>query len=442
MKSADLSQLDRDHLWHPFTQQQGWCEEEPLAIERAKGWQLIDAEGRHYIDGVSSLWCNVHGHRHPEIDQAVRDQLDRVAHSTMLGLTHPGAAELAARLVEIAPPGLSRVFYSDSGSTATEIALKMAFQFQQQRGGQHTRRHSFVHLRDAYHGDTIGSVSVGGIDLFHATYRPLLFEAHEAEPGDPSDLERTLAAHEEEIAAVIVEPLVQGAAGMIVHPPGYLRAVRELCDRFGVLLICDEVATGFGRTGTMFACEQEDVAPDLLCLAKGLTGGYLPLAATLATERIYEGFLGSPEDQRTFFHGHTYTGNPLACAAALASLDAFEREQTLAHLQPKIRLFAELLAEVAEQPGVVEVRGRGMMAGIDLGEHDPTQRLGHRVTLEARRRGAIIRPLGDVVVLMPPLAISSGDLRRLVEITSDSIGAALELPKATPARPQDLPRAA
>ena len=212
-----------------------------------------------------------------------------------------------------------------------------------------------------------------------------MFEAHEAEPGDLSDLEHTLAVHEEEIAAVIVEPLVQGAAGMIVHPQGYLRArSRSSCDRFGVLLIADEVAIGFGRTGTMFACEQEDVAPDLLCLAKGLTGGYLPLAATLTTERIYEAFLGAPEDQRTFFHGHTYTGNPLACAAALASLDAFEREQTLAHLQPKIRLFAELLAEIAEQPGVVEVRGRGMMAGIDLGEHDPAQRLGHRVTLEAR----------------------------------------------------------
>ena len=244
----------------------------------------------------------------------------------MLGLSHPGAAELAARLVEIAPPGLARVFYSDSGSTAIEIALKMAFQYWQQRGGQHARRTSFVHLRDAYHGDTIGSVSVGGIDLFHAAYRPLLFD-------DPRrrarrrrrDLERVLAAHEEEIAAVIVEPLVQGAAGMLVHPPGYLRAVRELCDRYGVLLICDEVATGFGRTGTMFACEQERVAPDLLCLAKGLTGGYLPLAATLTTERIYEGFLGAPEEQRTFFHGHTYTGNPLACAAALASLDVFER---------------------------------------------------------------------------------------------------------------------
>ena len=292
--SPDPAQLDHDHLWHPFTQQLTWCEEEPLMIEDAQGSHLIATDGRRYIDGVSSLWCNVHGHRHPGIDRALRDQLDRVAHTTMLGLSHPGAAELAGRLVELAPPGLSRVFYSDSGSTATEIALKMAFQYQRQRGGQHVRRTSFVHLRDAYHGDTIGSVSVGGIDLFHATYRPLLFKTHAAEPGDAGDLERILALREEEIAAVIVEPLVQGAAGMLVQPPGYLRAVRELCDAFGVLLICDEVATGFGRTGTMFACEQEEVAPDFLCLAKGLTGGYMPLAATLATERVYEGFLGAP----------------------------------------------------------------------------------------------------------------------------------------------------
>jgi adenosylmethionine-8-amino-7-oxononanoate aminotransferase len=423
--SSDPAQLDHDHLWHPFTQQQAWCEEEPLTIERAEGSHLIATDGNRYLDGASSLWCNVHGHRHPGIDQAVRDQLDKVAHSTMLGLSHPGAAELAARLVELAPPGLSRVFYSDSGSTATEIALKMAFQYQRQRGGQHVRRASFVHLRDAYHGDTLGSVSVGGIDLFHATYRPLLFQTHAAEPGDAADLERVLALHEEEIAAVIVEPLVQGAAGMLVHPPGYLRAARELCNAFGVLLICDEVATGFGRTGTMFACEQEGVAPDFLCIAKGLTGGYMPLAATLATERIYEGFLGAPEEQRTFFHGHTYTGNPLACAAALANLDAFEHERTLLRLQPKIRLLGELLAGVEEMPEVAEVRARGFMVGIDLGEHDPSLRLGHRVTLEARKRGAIIRPLGDTIVLMPPLSISEGDLRELVEIVAESISAAL-----------------
>jgi adenosylmethionine---8-amino-7-oxononanoate aminotransferase len=445
--SADHAQLDHRHLWHPFTQQRDWCEEEPLLIERAEGTDLIDAEGRRYIDGVSSLWCNVHGHRHPVIDRALHEQVDAVAHTTMLGLSHPGAAELAARLVEIAPPGLSRVFYSDSGSTATEIALKMAFQYWQQRGGQHVRRTSFVHLRHAYHGDTIGSVSVGGIDLFHSTYRPLLFRAHAAEPGDAADLARVLASHEEEVAAVIVEPLVQGAAGMLVHPPGYLRAVRELCDRHGALLICDEVATGFGRTGTMFACEQERVAPDLLCLAKGLTGGYLPLAATLASERIYEGFLGAPEDFRTFFHGHTYTGNPLACAAALANLDVFEQERTLVALQPKIRLFGELLAEVGALPGVVEVRGRGFMAGIDLGERDPALRLGHRVALEARRRGAVIRPLGDVLVLMPPLAISAEELRRLVSITAESILAAIaaagrDAVDSDAAATQNLPRAA
>ncbi|HWM63163.1 MAG TPA: adenosylmethionine--8-amino-7-oxononanoate transaminase [Solirubrobacterales bacterium] len=415
------AQLDHEHLWHPFTQQQAWVEEEPLTIERAEGTDLIDDQGRRYIDGVSSLWCNVHGHRHAGIDAALQEQLGKVAHSTMLGLAHPGAAELAARLVEIAPPGLSRVFYSESGSTATEIALKMAFQYQQQRGGQHARRTSFVHLREAYHGDTIGSVSVGGIDLFHATYRPLLFQTHAAEPGDAADLERVLAAHEEEVAAVIVEPLVQGAAGMLVHPPGYLRAVRELCDRFGVLLICDEVATGFGRTGTMFACEQEGVAPDLLCLAKGLTGGYLPLAATLSTERIYEGFLGVPKAGRTFFHGHTYTGNPLACAAALANLDAFAEERTLLSLQPKIHLLERLLAGVAAMPEVTEVRSRGFMVGIDLGEHDPALRIGHKVTLEARKRGAIVRPLGDVIVLMPPLAIAETELRRLVQITAESI---------------------
>jgi adenosylmethionine---8-amino-7-oxononanoate aminotransferase len=434
---ADPIQLDRDHLWHPFTQQQSWCEEEPLMIERGEGSYLIDDAGNRYLDGVSSLWCTVHGHRHAGIDAAVSEQLGKVAHSTMLGLSHPGGAELAARLVDLAPDNLSRVFYSESGSTAVEIALKMAFQYQQQRGGQHARRTSFVHLRDSYHGDTIGSVSVGGIDLFHATYRPLLFQTHAAEPGDAADLERVLAMHEEEIAAVIVEPLVQGAAGMLTHPPGYLRAVRELCDAFGVLLICDEVATGFGRTGTMFACEQESIAPDLLCLAKGLTGGYLPLAATLATEQIYAGFLGAPEEHRTFFHGHTYTGNPLACAAALANLDAFENERTLESLQVKIPLLQDLLAGLAEIPEVAEVRSRGFMVGIDLGERDPSLRMGHRVTLEARKRGAIIRPLSDVVVLMPPLSISESELRSLVEITADSIRAA-----CAATTPADLARAA
>jgi adenosylmethionine-8-amino-7-oxononanoate aminotransferase len=419
---VDLEAADRAYLWHPFTQQQGWIEEEPVIIEGAEGTELIDREGRRYIDGVSSLWCNVHGHRHPAIDAAVREQLDRVAHSTMLGLSHPPAIRLAERLVEIAPPGLTRVFYSDSGSTAAEIALKMAFQYWRQRG--EARRTRFVALTGAYHGDTIGSVSVGGIDLFHSMYRPLLFDALKAEPGDAEDMERLLADHEGEVAAVIMEPIVQGAAGILVHPPGYLRAVRELCDRYGVLLILDEVATGFGRTGRMFACEHEGVAPDLLCLAKGLTGGYLPLAATLATEEIYQGFLGEFEEFRTFFHGHTYTGNPLACAAALATLEIFEHERTLEQLEPKMALLTELLERLEDHPTVAEVRQRGFMVGIELADFPLPLRMGHRVTLEARRRGAIVRPLGDVIVLMPPLAITHEDLTRLVDITVEAIEAA------------------
>jgi adenosylmethionine-8-amino-7-oxononanoate aminotransferase len=420
--ASSPAELDKRFLWHPFTQQSGWCEEEPLVIERAEGTYLIDDEGRRYIDGVSSLWCNVHGHRHPLIDAAVRDQLDRVAHSTMLGLTHPSAAELAARLVELAPPGLDRAFYSESGSTAVEIALKMAFQYWRQSG--EAERTSFVTLDGAYHGDTLGSVSVGGIDLFHGAFGPLLFDTHRVAPGDVQGLECVLDFHGAEVAAVIVEPLVQGAAGIVVQPPGFLRSVRELCDAHGILLICDEVATGFGRTGTMFACEQERVSPDLMCLGKGLTGGYLPLAATLATERVYDGFLGAAEDGRTFFHGHTFTGNPLGCAAALASLEVFEREATLLRLQPKIRVLGDLLAGVAAMEQVEEVRGRGFMVGIDLGEHDPSLRLGHRVVVEARRRGVIVRPLGDVVVLMPPLAISKADLVRLVDVVGEAIVAA------------------
>jgi len=423
--NVESAAADHAHLWHPFTQQRGWVGEQPLVIERAEGTDLIDVDGRRYVDGVSSLWCNVHGHRHPRLDAAVRAQLDRVAHTTMLGLSHPPGIELARRLVEVAPAGLRRVFYSDSGSTAVEIALKMAFQFWQQHpDGSARRRTRFVALREAYHGDTVGSVSLGGIDLFHSIYRPLLFDALRAEPGDAADLERILTAHGDEVAAVVVEPLVQGAAGMLVHPPGYLRSVRDLCDRHGALLIVDEVATGFGRTGRMFACEHEGVAPDFLCLAKGLTGGYLPLAATLTTERVYEGFLGEFEELRAFFHGHTYTGNPLACAAALATLDVFEEDGTLEHVAQLDALLDELLEPVAALPAVGEVRRRGLMCGIELTGFPLGWRMGHRVVLEARLRGAVVRPLGDVVILMPPLAIGACELRRLVDIVRDAIVAA------------------
>ncbi len=419
--TSDLVAADRRHLWHPFTQQQAWCDEEPpIVVDHADGTNLYDTDGNVYIDGVSSLWCNVHGHRHPAIDAAIREQLRQVAHSTLLGLSHEPAIELAERLVAIAPEGLTRVFYSDSGSTAVEVALKMAFQWWAQR--DEPQRTGFICLENAYHGDTLGAVSVGGIDTFHSLYEPLLFESWQARAGDAAHLAELLERHGQRVAAVIVEPLVQGAAGMLMQPPGYLRAVRELCDRHGVLLICDEVATGFGRTGAMFACEHEGVSPDFLCLGKGITGGYLPLAATLTTERVYEGFLGRFEELRTFFHGHTYTGNALACAAAVATLKIFERERTIESLQPKIELLERLLAHrIAILPGVAEVRQRGFMVGIQLADQPPELRLGHKVTLAARRRGAIVRPLGDVVVLMPPLAITEAALRRLVAITAAAI---------------------
>ncbi len=419
MTTSELAAIDKRVLWHPFTQQQDWAEEPPLIVQRAEGCTLYDTDGNAYIDGISSLWCTIHGHAHPAIDAAVREQLERVAHTTMLGLTHPPAIELAQRLVEIAPPGLSRVFYSDNGSTAAEVALKMAFQYWRHRG---ETRNGFVCLRDGYHGDTIGSVSVGGIDLFHARFGPLLFESWQAEPGDREQMDSLLSEHAGDVAAVIVEPLVQGAAGILTHPDGYLRAVRELCDEHDVLLICDEVATGFGRTGTMFACEQEDVAPDLMCVAKGLTGGYLPLAATLATERIYEAFLGEHAELKTFFHGHTYTGNPLACAAALATLEIFRQEDTIAAMPPKIALLGRLLEEhVSPLPAVRAVRRRGFMVGIELEDFALEARMGHQVTLAARRLGAIVRPLGDVVVLMAPLSITPAELRRLVSITAEAI---------------------
>ena len=422
MLTADrFVDADRRHLWHPFTQQLGWCEQDdPLVIERGEGTNLYDVEGNAYIDGVSSLWCNVHGHRHPAIDAAIKAQLDRVAHSTMLGLSHRPAIELAERLLALTPPGLARVFYSDSGATAVEIALKMAYQWWAQRG--EPQRTGFICLQNGYHGDTLGAVSVGGVDLFHALYRPLLFDTWRATAGDAADMERLLAEHGERTAAVVIEPLVQAAGGMLMQPDGYLRAVRELCDRYGVLLICDEVATGFGRTGTMFACEQEDVTPDLLCLGKGLTGGYLPLAATVTTELIYDGFLGAPEDNRTFFHGHTFAGNPLGCAAAIATLQTFEREQTLAAMGAKIELLQrELRRQVAELDTVAEVRQRGFMVGIELRSGAADGQLGRLVTLAARRRGAIIRPLGDIIVLMPAPAISEADLTRLVAIAASAI---------------------
>lgn len=436
--------LDRRFLWHPFTQMRDWLASEPLVITAAEGNQLIDEHGRRYLDGVSSLWCNVHGHRHPTIDGAVRSQLDRVAHSTMLGLTHPSAAELAARLVEVAPPGLTRVFYSDAGATAVEIALKIAFQACQLRG--ETQRTRFASLAEAYHGDTIGAISVGYSEAFHRFYRPLLFDVLRLTPphlfrwrdGMSEDdacaraldeARRELHAHGHELAALIVEPLVQGAAGMWMHPTAYLAGLAELCREAGVLLICDEVATGFGRTGTMFACEQAGVVPDLMCVGKGITGGYLPLAATFASEALFDTFLGAYEDFVTFFHGHTYTGNPLACAAGLGSLDVFRDERTLAHVtQIAASLGTKLEREIAPLAHVGDVRRRGLMVGIELVADRATRapyptaaRIGHRVCDALRKHGVILRPLGSVIVLMPPLSLRHDELDLLVSATAGAI---------------------
>ncbi len=441
-----LAAWDHAHLWHPFTQMQGFVQEELLIITRGEGVYLYDHAGRRYLDGVSSLWTNVHGHRQPVLDQALQEQLAKIAHCTMLGLANVPAINLAKQLVDLAPPGLTRVFYSDNGSTAVEVALKMAYQYWQLRGEK--QRRTFLKLKEAYHGDTLGAVSVGGIDLFHQIFKDLLFPTLEApnpycyrcpEQEDCrlqclAALERLVAEHHREIAAIILEPVMQGAAGMIPQPPGYLQRVRQVADAHGLLLICDEVATGFGRTGTMFACEQEGVVPDLLCLAKGITGGYLPLAATLTTERLYQAFLGEFQEFKAFFHGHTYTGNPLAAAVAVANLQLFRKGRLLEQLQPKIAYLTQRLQEWQDHPHIGDIRQRGFMVGLELVQDKASRtpfpvarRQGHQVILAARRLGAILRPLGDVVVLMPPLAISLDDLSRLCDITIAAINQACQV---------------
>lgn len=430
-----LVNLDRTLVWHAFTQM---AEYEPLILERGEGCYVFDIDGRRYLDGTSSLWCNVHGHRHPRIDAAIRQQLDRVAHVSNLGTSNPTTIRLAKRLVDLAPPGLNHVFFSDDGATAVEVALKMAFQYWRQRANPKPEKTCYVALGAAYHGDTLGAVSVGGVARFHDLFRPLLFETLRAPAPDSyrlplgvsadrllehslAALDRLLAEHHARIAALVIEPLVQAAAGIIVHPPGYLRGVRELTRKYDVLLIVDEVAVGFGRTGRMFACEHEGVNPDLFCIAKGLTGGYLPTAATLTTDEIYGAFLGDHASGRTFYHGHTYGGNPLAAAAAMATLDVFEEERTLEHLPAKITRLRELLAPLAQHPHVGDIRQCGLIAGIELVRdrttREPfpaTDRVGRRVCDSALRHGVLLRPLGDVIVLWPPLAISLEQLNEIV----------------------------
>ncbi len=441
--AQQLREWDRRYVWHPFTQHSLWNQSDPIIIVAGQGEFLIDSDGNRYIDGVSSLWCNVHGHGHPMINAAITEQLGRIGHSTLLGLTTPSAIVLARRLVEQAPAGLNKVFFSDDGSTSVEVACKMAFAYFQHRGM--TTRSRFIALRNAYHGDTLGAVSLGGIDLFHKVYRPLLFEAVRApspycyrcelelEPEScglacADELGHLLERHRDQVAAVVVEPRVQCAGGMITAPLGHLARIRHLCDEYEVLLIADEVATGFGRTGKMFACQQENVTPDLMCLSKGLTAGYLPLAVTLATDEIYNAFLGPIDAAKTFYHGHTFTGNALACAAALASLDVFDRERTLECLPGKIQRIAEHLAGIAQHDHVGEVRQCGFVGGVELVKDKRTRQpypysrqVGAQVCLRARRHGVMLRPLADVIVLFPPLSISLENLDRLMRVVARCI---------------------
>ncbi|TDJ00441.1 MAG: adenosylmethionine--8-amino-7-oxononanoate transaminase [Deltaproteobacteria bacterium] len=443
---TDLPELDLRTLWHPFTQMGDWMDGRPVVIERGEGNYLIDTEGRRYLDGISSMWVNLHGHDHPRIRAAIHTQLDRLAHSTLLGLANEPSIELAARLVELAPAGLTRVFFSDNGSTAVEIALKMAFQFWQQHEDQASRaRTRFVALKGAYHGDTLGAVALGGVESFHEIFRPLVFEALRAENAYCyrcpyglrypdcgihclESLEGLLERHGHEVAAVVVEPLVQAAAGILLLPDGWLKRARELCTRHGTLLIVDEVATGFGRTGRMFACEHEGVTPDLMTIAKGMSAGFLPLAATLTSEEIFEGFLGPVRDQRQFFHGHSYSGNALACAASLASLEVFEQEAVLEHVREMSEHLARRLETLRRLPAVGEIRQRGLMVGIELVQDratrepfDAGERIGALVCMAIRKHGVILRPLGETIVLMPPLSVQRGEIEHLVDALAKCI---------------------
>ena len=438
---AELLTKNREFLWNPFTQMRLFLDDEPLIVESARGVKLRDVRGQEYYDGNASLWVNVHGHGHPELNRALRDQLERVAHSTLLGASNEPAIRLAERLVSLAPASLGKVFYSDAGAAAVEIALKMAFGYWRRNGRPEKR--VFVAMRNAYHGDTIGAVSLGGIDLFHTEFGPLLFpvervsypyayrfEGAESECAEAclAELRGLLEARADEIACLVLEPLVQAAGGMITMPRGFLQRVAALAGEHDVLLIADEVATGFGRTGRMFACEHEAVEPDLMTLGKGLTGGYLPVAATLASDRIYDAFWGDFEEQRTFFHGHSYTGNQLGCAVALASLDLFEREGLVARVEQASRILGELLSPIAGLAHVGELRQCGFLVGIELVRDRQTKEpfdwrraMGARVCRRARELGLVTRPLGDVVTLVPPLTSSNDDLAAMTSMLGQAV---------------------
>jgi adenosylmethionine-8-amino-7-oxononanoate aminotransferase len=432
-RRRDLLSRDAAAVWHPFTQHARWLEDDPVVVDRASGMHLWDVDGRRYLDGNASLWVNVHGHAVPELDAAITDQLRRLDHTTFLGSTHEPGIELAERLLATAPAGLSKAFFGGDGASSVEAAIKMAFQAAAQRGQQ---RPLYAHIAEGYHGDTLGAVSVGGIDLFHATYRPILLDTVTvSSPGVlaagqsrvdraaevVAELRDLFTTHGEAVCAVIVEPMVQAAGGLLTHDASFLQGVRALCDEYGAFMIVDEVATGVGRTGTMWATEHAGVAPDLLTCGKGVTAGYLPLSAVLATDEVYEAFLGAPREARTFFHGHSYTANPLACAVANANLALIDERGVIAHAAAVGDKLGAWLAPLEDHDGVKEIRRIGTMTGIEVEAVDGLERTGFEVCRRMRELGVLTRPLDDVVVLMPPLAIGDEDLRELVDVTTQAV---------------------
>ena len=443
ISTEQLNIWDKRLVWHPFTLMQDWERDEQIIIVKGEGSWLIDTEGNRYLDGVASMWTNVHGHCRKELNDALKEQVDRLEHSTLLGLGSEQSIILAARLAEITPQGLDRFFYSDNGSTAMEVAVKMAYQYQVHSG--HPERCKFITFKNAYHGDTLGAVSVGGIEIYHSTFKPLMFEAIQApvpycyrcELGYNREscnmkcidvLEGLIENNKSQLAGLVIEPLLQGAGGMIVQPTGFIKRVRELCNSYDILMIADEVATGFGRTGKMFACDHEGVVPDIMAISKGIAAGYLPLAATVTIEKVYAAFLGSYSELKTFFHGHTFTGNPLACAVALRSLELFQQDNLLAELQPKISWLKARLDKLVIMPHVGNIRQCGLAAGIELVKNSKTgeqypweERVGIQVCLEARKHGVLSRPLGNTIVIFPPLVISNSELELLLNVLQNSI---------------------
>lgn len=416
--TQEYRHLDREHIWHPYTQMQSWQNESFPVIVKAEGNYLFDNDGKRYIDGNSSLWVTIHGHNHPHIVSAMKRQLDTLDHTTMLGTVSDITIEYAVKLKEYLPKELEKIFFSDNGSSAVEIAAKMAYGYQQNIGKKDKKR--FVSFKNSYHGDMIGTMSLSDSGIFHSLYEELFFDVIKVDYNNHTEAEEIIRTRHDEIAAVIIEPVAQCASGISLMAPGFMRVLSDLCKEYGIILIADEVATGFGRTGKMWACDIDGISPDIICLSKGITNGVLPFAVTACTQPIYDSFFGRYDEFKTFFHGHTYTGNPLGAAAALANLEVFEQEDTLNKLQPKIELLKRLLDKLSGNKYAGEIRQAGFIAGIDIVDEEkipfPTRvRIGHQVGLELRKKGIILRPIGNVMIIMPPLSLPESELEYIVE---------------------------